>query len=134
MRSSLIWHFDTCTGCRICELTCSIVKFGTFRPNSALMRITSGERLIALSATTCKQCENPFCARVCPVGAILRDQETGIVHVDSEKCNGCKRCVEYCPENAIWIDSISRKAIKCDMCGGSPECVSWCPTGAIEVK
>lgn len=50
-----------------------------------------------------------------------------------EKCIGCGKCRDHCPENAISI--INKKASfdysKCIGCG---ECVTVCPTGAIKTS
>ena len=34
----------------------------------------------------CQHCANPACAKVCPVGATWRDEKTGIVVQDVDKC------------------------------------------------
>jgi len=50
-----------------------------------------------------------------------------------EKCIGCGKCRDHCPENAIEI--VDKKAkfdySKCIGCG---ECVTVCPTGAIKTS
>ena len=80
----------------------------------------------------CDQCQNPYCANVCPVGAIVRDEATGALAVDPERCTGCGLCARYCPIDMIRLDPDSDKALKCDLCGGHPACVAACPTGALE--
>ena len=49
-----------------------------------------------------------------------------------ERCNGCLRCIEQCPQNAISINQNSKKAEldfnKCNHCG---ECVDACSMDAL---
>ena len=48
----------------------------------------------------CQHCANPACAKVCPVGATWRDEKTGIVVQDVDKCIGCRMCMGACPYSA----------------------------------
>lgn len=54
-----------------------------------------------------------------------------IIHIDSEKCNGCGACAEACHEGAI--EMIDGKAVltREDYCDGFGDCLPNCPTGAI---
>ena len=49
----------------------------------------------------CQHCENPACARVCPVGATYKDKETGVVRQDYDKCIGCRMCMAACPYTGV---------------------------------
>lgn len=49
----------------------------------------------------CQHCENPACLDVCPTGATSKDEETGIVSVDSELCIGCESCIKACPYEGV---------------------------------
>ena len=134
LRQSVISYFDLCTGCRICELACSAVKYGTFAPRKARITVSMGRDGLLVRPIVCEQCENAFCLRACPENAISRDQTTNAVVVDSEKCIGCGLCTKACPIGAIKIDVRARKAVKCDLCGGEPACVKYCPTKALALK
>lgn len=46
---------------------------------------------------SCQHCAEPACVAVCPTGASYRDEETGIVGVDTENCIGCQSCLQACP-------------------------------------
>jgi molybdopterin-containing oxidoreductase family iron-sulfur binding subunit len=48
----------------------------------------------------CQHCGRPLCVEACAVGATWRDVDTGIVHIDNEKCIGCQQCIAACPYNA----------------------------------
>ena len=77
------------------------------------------------------------------MGALTRDEETGLVLLDQEKCTGCLQCVEACPFGAIFVigeGGDGPAVVKCDLCierqeqGLGPACVEACPTGALTVK
>jgi molybdopterin-containing oxidoreductase family iron-sulfur binding subunit len=51
----------------------------------------------------CQHCDNPACAKVCPVGATYKDPATGIVMQDYDKCLGCRYCIVACPFNGVRI-------------------------------
>ncbi|MFH1285959.1 MAG: ATPase, T2SS/T4P/T4SS family [Candidatus Micrarchaeota archaeon] len=77
----------------------------------------------------CQQCapETAPCKLVCPQNAIK--VEKGILVIDAEECDGCKKCVSACPAGAILIQN--KKAIKCDLCMGEPKCIKHCPEDAL---
>ena len=43
-----------------------------------------------------KYCAEPFCANVCPVGAITVDYRENSVLADAEQCNRCGLCRTMC--------------------------------------
>lgn len=135
MRQMLVSTYDVCTGCRICELTCSFEKEGGFNPRFARLRVQSAPDGLWNEIVVCAQCENPACLRVCPVNAIFRDDAQGIVLIDTERCNGCGFCVQYCHRQIImrYSKADGGKAYKCDLCDGRVPCVQACPTGALHL-
>ncbi|MDP3880095.1 MAG: hypothetical protein Q8Q07_07330 [Dehalococcoidales bacterium] len=69
---------------------------------------------------------------MCPVNAISRDEETGIVSHDLETCiKGCKLCLEVCPYGALSADPVTGKVFECNQCLGEPVCAQVCPIGII---
>jgi len=84
----------------------------------------------------CIQCDDPFCAKICPSGAITTEKVNGvsIVKISEDKCVGCKMCMLACPFGNINFVSEGCYVQKCDLCDGDPECVKFCPTGALTFK
>lgn len=130
MEKVLVISPEKCIGCGSCELACSFVKEGEFRP--ALSRISVYRFEAGVNVPmTCQQCDEAPCMDVCKAKAITRD-ENNVVQVDHEKCIGCRMCVMACPFGNMSYDRREKVAIKCDQCGQDPECVKFCPTGALE--
>ncbi len=122
-----------CTGCRLCELACSLRNAGEFNPSRSRLRVIGFEELFSLPVV-CFQCEKPHCAEVCPTRAITRDEATGTVKVSKEECTGCKICTLACPFGNIVFSTDVKRAVKCELCDHVPECTDICPTGALEFK
>jgi Fe-S-cluster-containing dehydrogenase component/formate-dependent nitrite reductase membrane component NrfD len=86
--------------------------------------------------TRCNHCEKPPCVTICPVTAMYQRKD-GIVDFDSDRCIGCKACMQACPYDSIYIDPDDGTAAKCHFCahrtevGLEPACVVVCPEHAI---
>ena len=122
-----------CIGCKSCELSCSFKNSGQFAPSRS--RITNEVFLeeAQFITVTCMQCDEPWCHKSCPKGAITKSASSGIVSVDELKCVGCRTCVSACPFGMIKYMAEKGKADKCNLCGDDfPECVSFCPTGCLK--
>jgi len=121
-----------CSGCRICEMVCSIKHVDVVNPSRARIHVFQHENVLLEVPVVCQQCESPPCAAVCPVNAIRRDEELGRVVVNYDTCVGCKMCLAICPFGAMGFDTIANKVINCDLCDGDPECVKFCSPKAIQ--
>lgn len=128
----LVIHPEKCTGCRKCEMVCSVFHYGASDPSRSLIKVIKWEHIGFYLPVTCLSCERPFCTEVCPTKACHRDPETYKVLIDKTKCIGCKTCILACPFGVPLFDEIERVSVKCDFCGGDPQCVSCCETRAIE--
>lgn len=127
----MVRYPERCTGCLMCELSCSYFHYHVFNPNLSRIYIEKDEHKGVENPLVCVQCKNPVCEKVCPVQAFYKTPD-GYTHVDEEKCTGCGACVEACPFKAIRINSITNSLLRCDLCDGEAHCVQWCPTGVLE--
>lgn len=54
-----------------------------------------------------------------------------IIHIDSDKCNGCGTCASACHEGAIGMVNGKAVLLRDDYCDGLGDCLPTCPTNAI---
>ena len=103
-----------CFGCQTCAAACKVANnlpkdlsynvvytksdddprtFGSAVARGAVANDNAGGSFpnctMSFLPVQCQHCENPACLEVCPTGATTKDEETGIVSVDSELCIGC---------------------------------------------
>ena len=137
-------HHDeaNCIGCLACEVHCKTNKHLGPGPDPC--------RVIALDPVEvdglprahfvfmpCFHCEDPWCVRACPTGAMQKREKDGIVFVESSLCIGCKSCIAACPWGTPQWDPATNKVVKCDYCmdridaGLQPACVTKCVTGCL---
>jgi len=106
---------NKCIGCCVCEYACSMVKEKTFNPTKSRIRAVRLNPLVNL-AITCRLCEDPPCVAACPRDALTQSEETGIIMVDDEACNGCGWCIEACDYGAIMLHPETKVVYICDLC------------------
>lgn len=152
MKKQLAFYFDQryCTGCKTCQIACKDknnlrpgelyrkvreISGGAFRKNG---EVYIPEVYACWISMGCNHCSDPACMKSCPVRAIKKRQEDGVVYIEQKDCIGCQRCVKSCPYCAIQFDPAERKAGKCDFCldeleeGKKPVCVSACPMRVLD--
>ncbi|WP_165062203.1 MULTISPECIES: 4Fe-4S dicluster domain-containing protein [unclassified Adlercreutzia] len=112
MKYGMVIDLKRCIGCHTCEVACKAannVPQGvwwnrTLTQGSEVLDSPGGtypNNYIQPITITCQHCENPACVKVCPVGATYRDEETGVVRQDYDKCIGCRMCISACPYTGV---------------------------------
>jgi Fe-S-cluster-containing dehydrogenase component len=130
----IVHDSDKCTGCRDCEIACSISHWGVMNTELSSIRIDTDILGGYIStAETCKQCPGAECVAVCPTGANHVDPDTGARVIDKDVCVGCQLCLNACPVVPSNVHYSESRGIcfKCDLCGGDPKCVQYCSNEAL---
>jgi Fe-S-cluster-containing hydrogenase component 2 len=130
----LTFEPDRCTGCHICEETCSKTWFKVVDRDKSRIQIVeletgeNGQAAGSYDAVICTQCGE--CIDVCPTRALYR-AKNGVVRMHAELCVGCLSCVGFCP---IWAMRTHRdylEPFKCVACGS---CARACPEDALWIQ
>lgn len=132
MKKMLFVDHEKCVGCRTCEIACSLYHEDACRSAASRIQVMKWEAGGLDIPTVCQQCETPMCLEVCPVDAPFRDEETGAMLVDYDRCLGCRMCMVGCPFGAIIWDEQEGRIKKCDLCSGDPKCVKYCEPKAVD--
>jgi anaerobic dimethyl sulfoxide reductase subunit B (iron-sulfur subunit) len=143
------FYFDqtACINCYTCVVACKDWHDVPAGPAS-LIRVSTIEKgkcpevSIHPMVNLCYHCGKPACVSTCPMGAITKREEDGIVVVDREMCQGkdnCSLCKDACPYDAPQFGAEENaKMQKCDFCfdrlaeGKKPACVDACLMRALD--
>ncbi len=153
----LAFYYDQsrCTACLTCVTACK--DWNGVRPGPAhWRRLTVKEKGIFPNVTvfnlvtSCNHCKHPACVAACPVGALYKRPDDGIVIADRSKCTGTKACLNACPYNAPQFGDakseparehgwqVDHPVQKCTFCwdrwavGKKPTCVEACIMRALD--
>jgi carbon-monoxide dehydrogenase iron sulfur subunit len=132
LKEMLSIDMNLCTGCRNCELACSVRHTNSFNPARSRIQIIKEESKNIILPVVCLHCEVPLCEEACPTGAIMKN-DAGNLTVNHDVCIGCYNCVTACVYGGVAIDPKTRKVVKCDMCNGDPACAKACEYNAIKI-
>ena len=138
---------NRCMGCFACVVACKgwhDIPAGT----ASWMRVKTIEKgkypnlYVIFLPTACYHCQTPACVSACPVEAITKRVEDGIVTVDGEACLGrdnCSLCLEACPYEAPQFGTEENAKMQmCNLCldrwaeGKKPVCVLSCRLQALD--
>ena len=143
------FYFDQtrCTGCYTCVVACKDWHDIPAGPASwrRVATFEEGEYpdlFVAFLVTSCYHCADPACIAACPVDAISKRAEDGVVLVDRDKCLGndnCDMCLQACPYHSPQFGAEKNAKMQmCDFCsdrlaeGKKPICVAACPMRALD--
>lgn len=136
MCAMLLYLADRCTGCRTCELACSMVHDNVFNPAKSRIRVQLEGVPELFTVNVCKSCGKPPCEEACPTDpkSIYRDEKVGGgMIINEDTCIKCGKCVEACPFAAISWHPETNLPLVCDVCSGDPECAKFCASKALIV-
>ncbi len=139
------FYFDqtACLGCKACQIACrdknNLYKTGEiFRNVDTVEDGIFPEVRYFSKSISCNHCATPACVAQCPTAAAYKEEESGVVLIDTEICIGCGTCVTACPYNEpVYIEDLNIVQ-KCDSCyvargkGEQTACVSACPMRALD--
>ena len=126
-----IWiskDYSKCSGCRKCEIACSLFHEQRIWPEASRVRVfmlVPGAEVPHM----CVQCEDYPCVKACPVEALSISEKTNAVLVNREKCIACGKCIDACLGKVPHIHPAENYAVICDLCDGDPQCVKVCREG-----
>ena len=132
-----------CIKCWACEVACKQwheIPAGTHSRRTVHERWegTFPNTVRKVASLACMHCEEPACVEVCPMRAVTKREEDGLVTVDRAKCIGCRCCALACPFDIPRYTGEHKLMDKCDGCHtlrktpqDEPRCVITCPTRAL---
>jgi benzoyl-CoA reductase subunit BamC len=111
---------DKCTGCRLCELACSLHHIeNTFNPKRSRIKVfIEGELHYPVLA-------GPYTDAECTA--------KNMVVIAGHEYDECVLCRASCPAKPIFKEPDTEVPLKCDFCGDppDPQCVKVCVPGAL---
>lgn len=160
---AMLYDATKCVGCKACMSACKRVNgdYGSLSYERAsfdqdglwdapqdlsgstrtlIKLFKESEREWSYVKYSCMHCQKPSCVSVCPVAAMTRDPQTGVVDYNKDTCIGCRYCQVACAFNIpkFQWDRAIPQIVKCDLCKntnlrqkGISACAEVCPAGAI---
>ena len=165
----MLYDTTRCIGCKACVFACQ--QANDLAPDTSpdglhlapadlngrtknVIKLFREEGRHSYVKAQCMHCVDPACAAACMIGALKKDEVTGVVGYDAAYCVGCRYCQMACPFNVpkFEFDKAVPKIVKCELCrhriqgaalektadgfsrypaGHGPACCEVCPRGAV---
>jgi Fe-S-cluster-containing hydrogenase component 2 len=114
---------ELCSGCRICEMVCSLFHTGMINPERSAIRIRKNDLGNGIrEPVVCRRCRKMKCLE----GEGAEESKEAKLFIWDQKR------AEKCTFGALPV--FRGEALHCDLCGGNPRCVMVCTTGALRVR
>ena len=87
----------------------------------------------------CNHCTDAPCIEACPVDALFKREDDGLVLRNEDLCKGHQQCAAACPYKKIYFNEVRGISQQCIGCfpriekGVAPACVRQCPGRAVFV-
>lgn len=130
--NTIAFHPEKCNGCNDCMAACAKIHTDTTDLVHSRIKIVQGSENGAYGIAQCRQCGDPRCVMDCPAKALTKNEETGTIDWDQEKCVNCQLCTLACSWAGITYNPATKQVMKCDQCFGDPSCVKACKQKALE--
>jgi protein NrfC len=128
-KKNLFAERNSCTGCRSCEVACSLFHTQTVRPALARIHVYKYKDIVDIPVL-CWQCDDAPCIAACPTTpkSITRDAKTNGIILNEKICLGakCMKCAEACPAQYVRQNPDTGQPLMCDLCNGDPQCSKAC--------
>ncbi len=159
----LLYDSTLCTGCKACVTACKEANGFELACSPATPYLDPSQELshdcfnvikmfsdgvpkvkdreqdgFAFFKHSCMHCVDPACVSCCPVQALQKQPDTGVVTYNKDACIGCRYCMFSCPYEIPQFnyDDPFPQIRKCQLCdhlweeGKFSACADACPTGA----
>ncbi len=127
--STIAFKPELCDGCNACMEACVDAKGGATLADSRIQIVPDYGRF---ELALCRQCADPRCVANCPAAALAKNDDTGTIEWDGDKCVNCLLCTVGCAYGGIAYNAARGHVVKCDTCAGDPACVKACGRGALK--
>lgn len=159
----ILYDATVCIGCKVCQTACK--QYNEMPPeHSSVDQIWDDPRDLSSKTLNiikvykegsgvnkdsdkdgysfikrhCMHCVDPACVSACPVSALTKNKENGVVSYNKKACIGCRYCQIACPFNIPKFEWDKPFPVirKCQLCdhrykeGKFSACCEFCPTGA----